>query len=54
LSRDGYPGAIAAWLGFTLPSAVIPVLLAFGLTKFSSNLNAGWLHGLKIIAVLGQ
>ena len=51
LSRAGYFGAIVAWLGFTLPSAIILVLFAFGLTKIGNALDAGWLHGLKIIAV---
>lgn len=51
LSRAGYFGALMAWLGFTLPSAIIMVLLAFGLAKIGSSLDAGWLHGLKIIAV---
>lgn len=49
LSRAGQLGAIAAWLGFTLPSALILVLFAFGVNKF--QLGNGWLHGLKIVAV---
>ncbi|MCL9685259.1 chromate efflux transporter [Legionella maioricensis] len=51
LSRAGYLGAVVSWLGFTLPSALILVLIAFGLTKIGNALDAGWLHGLKIIAV---
>src|SRR6185503_6067235 len=31
LSRAGYPGALAAWIGFTLPSAIALVLFAYGL-----------------------
>src|SRR5262245_64606381 len=31
LSRAGYAGALAAWLGFTLPSAVTLVAFAYGL-----------------------
>lgn len=31
LSRSGIPGAIAAWLGFTLPSAILLVLFGLGL-----------------------
>lgn len=50
LSRAGYLGAIAAWLGFTLPSAVILILFAFGVNQFQLG-NDGWLHGLKIVAV---
>ena len=33
LSRAGYPGALAAWLGFTLPSAILMVLFAYGVTS---------------------
>src|SRR5690606_33206296 len=31
LSRAGYPGALAAWLGFTMPSAILLILLALGI-----------------------
>ena len=48
--RAGLPGAIAAWLGFTLPSAIVLVAFAFGLQRFGVT-DAGWLHGLKIAAV---
>src|SRR4029079_11651537 len=48
LSRAGYPGALAAWAGFTLPSAIALVLFAYGLSAFGSALGSGWLHGLKV------
>jgi chromate transporter len=48
--RAGLPGAIAAWLGFTLPSAILLVAFAFGLQRLGVT-DAGWLHGLKIAAV---
>jgi len=48
--RAGLPGAVAAWLGFTLPSAIILVAFAFGLERLGVT-DAGWLHGLKIAAV---
>lgn len=51
LSRARYFGAIAAWLGFTLPSAIMLVLAGIGLVYFSQLLNSGVLHGLKISAV---
>ncbi len=51
ISRAGIPGAIAAFLGFTLPSAVALVLFAIGLNRFSDQLGAGWIHGLKVVAV---
>ena len=51
-SRAGIPGAIAAWLGFTLPSALILVAFGYGLELMGPRtLQAGWLHGLKIAAV---
>jgi chromate transporter len=48
--RAGLPGAVAAWLGFTLPSAIVLVAFAFGLQRLAVT-DAGWLHGLKIAAV---
>ena len=47
--RAGVKGACAAWLGFTLPSAVIMILFALGVSWF--ELDSGWLDGLKIVAV---
>lgn len=51
LFRGGLPGAVAAWLGFTLPSAV--ALVAFGLllAHWGVGSDAAWLHGLKVVAV---
>jgi chromate transporter len=51
LGRGGLPGALAAWLGFTLPSALALVLFALGVAKFGGDGAAGWLHGLKVVAV---
>ena len=51
LSRAGYGGALAAWLGFTLPSAVVLILLALGITRHSTAIPPGALHGLKVVAV---
>jgi chromate transporter len=51
LSRAGYVGALAAWAGFTLPSAFGLVLFGFGTTAISDMLGSGWLHGLKVAAV---
>ena len=51
LSRAGYAGSLAAWLGFTLPSAVALVLFAYGITALGGVAAAGWLHGLKVAAV---
>ncbi len=49
--RAGLPGAFAAWLGFTLPSAVIMIAFAYGLRLLPEVSAAGWLHGLKLAAV---
>src|SRR6201987_552637 len=51
LSRAGDPGALAAWAGFTLPSAIALVLFAYGVTALGDTLGSGWLHGLKVAAV---
>lgn len=51
LSRAGIAGAIAAWIGFTLPSAIMLVLFGMGLHSFEGTGNGGWIHGLKIAAV---
>ena len=50
-SRAGLAGAAAAWLGFTLPSAAAMVLFALGVARFSGEAGAGWLDGLKVVAV---
>lgn len=51
LSRGGLPGALAAWIGFTLPSAVALVLFAYGVAALGTDAGADWLQGLKIVAV---
>jgi chromate transporter len=49
--RAGYAGALAAWVGFTLPSAIALVLFALGIRYLGIGSGAGWLHGLKGVAV---
>ena len=49
--RAGLPGAFAAWLGFTTPSALAMILFGYGVTAFGDLSHAAWLHGLKIVAV---
>jgi chromate transporter len=51
LSRAGYGGALAAWTGFTLPSAIALMLFAMGVSTYGELLSTGTLHGLKIVAV---
>jgi chromate transporter len=48
--RAGLLGGLAAWLGFTLPSAIALVLFALGIRELDLS-GAGWLLGLKIAAV---
>ena len=51
LSQAGLPGALAAWLAFTMPSALALLAFAYGLDAFAQDLDTGWLHGLKVVAV---
>jgi chromate transporter len=51
LSRGGYLGALAAWTAFTLPSAILLVFFAYGLSAAGGDYAGGWLHGLKVAAV---
>lgn len=51
LSRAGQAGALAAWAGFTLPSALALILFAQGLAAWGEALPGGLLHGLKVVAV---
>ncbi|GIP53851.1 chromate transporter [Paenibacillus vini] len=48
--RAGLMGGVAAWIGFTLPSVIALVLFAYLLQGFDIG-NAGWIHGLKLVAV---
>jgi chromate transporter len=50
MMRAGLLGGIAAWLGFTVPSALALVAFAYGLQTLGIT-EAGWLHGLKVVAV---
>src|SRR5271155_4188691 len=51
LIRAGYPGALAAWIGFTLPSAIILVLFSYGAAAINGPIGTGLLHGLQLVAV---
>ncbi len=52
LLRGGLLGGVAAWAGFTLPSAILMVLFAYGAGSIADRpLGAGLLHGLKLVAV---
>ena len=49
--RAGLAGSFAAWLGFTLPSALIMLLLGFGIARVGDLQDSAALHGLKLVAV---
>jgi chromate transporter len=51
MSRAGLPGALAAWIGFTTPSAIALMLFGYGVLQFGSAVETGALHGLKVVAV---
>jgi chromate transporter len=52
LRRAGYLGGLAAWTGFTLPSALVLTLFAYGAAPLAATpIGAGLLHGLKLVAV---
>lgn len=50
IARAGLLGGLAAWLGFTLPSALLMLAFALGVRSID-QVDAAWLHGLKIAAV---
>ena len=49
--RAGIPGALAGWVGFTMPSALALIAFGYGVRVLGDLGNAAWLHGLKIVAV---
>jgi chromate transporter len=51
IHRGGLIGGAAAWLGFTLPAAVLMITLGMGLTGLEAWQGGGWIDGLKLGAV---
>ena len=51
ISQAGYGGVFAAWLGFTMPSALLLILFAFGVSIYQEMIPDTALHGLAIVAV---
>src|SRR5215510_1030614 len=51
LVRAGYLGGLAAWTGFTLPSAIALMLFAYGASGLDGPVGCGLLHGLRLVAV---
>lgn len=52
LTRGGIGGALAAWLGFTLPSALVMIAAGYGILALGAEATPGWLQGLKVVAVV--
>lgn len=50
VARAGVLGGIISFIGFTLPSVIVLILFALLLTEIDVG-SAGWIHGLKIVAV---
>jgi chromate transporter len=51
LARAGWLGALAAWVGFTLPSAIALIAFAYGIAQYGDLGSSGAVHGLKVVAV---
>lgn len=49
--RAGLPGGLAAWAGFTLPSALLLYVFAIGAASLTGPVALGIIHGLKLVAV---
>ena len=51
LKRSGPLGALAAWVAFTMPSAILLMVFASGTALLKGPEAQGALHGLKLVAV---
>jgi chromate transporter len=51
MRRAGWLGSLAAWTGFTLPSAIALIVFAYGISRYGALANSGAVHGLKVAAV---
>ena len=56
LTKAGLAGALAAWVGFTAPSAILLIALGYGVVAFDDGIPAGLLRGLGavVVAVVAQ
>ncbi|RUL54697.1 chromate efflux transporter [Lysinibacillus antri] len=50
IMRGGFLGGIASFIGFTMPSVIALILFAIFVQGFDVG-DAGWIHGLKLVAV---
>jgi chromate transporter len=51
MARAGWAGSLAAWCGFTLPSAFALIAFAYGIARYAALAQSGAVHGLKVVAV---
>lgn len=51
LKRGGWRGGVLASAGFTLPSALLMIAFAYGISSLGKIGESGWLAGLKVAAV---
>lgn len=53
--RAGRLGGVMAWLGFTMPSAIILIAFAYGVSEVGNVADSEWLRGLKlaVVAIVG-
>jgi chromate transporter len=51
LLRAGWAGALMAWVGFTLPSALALIAFAYGIATWGELAASGAVQGLKVAAV---
>jgi chromate transporter len=51
LTKAGWRGAVAAWFGFTFPSAVLMTIFGLSVSRYRAEIPAGLLHGLMLVAV---
>lgn len=49
--KGGWLGGLGAWLGFTLPSAILMILFVSGMDFLDEWVGSGWIKGLKIVAI---
>ncbi len=56
LGQAGFAGALAAWVGFTAPSAILLIALGYGVVAFDDGIPLGLLRGLGavVVAVVAQ
>ena len=56
LEKAGFAGALAAWVGFTAPSAILLIALGYGVVAFDDVIPPGLLRGLGavVVAVVAQ